>query len=89
MSRVESQFNRRAEALPHRATLSADDSFLIRLALRRVYVNEMKTITSDEKACSLLKMWKTSGRESFSIIVKRVVSTPGTLGALLSCVEEV
>lgn len=48
----------------------------------------MKTITLDEEAYELLKMWKTSGKESFSTVVKRVVPVPGTLGALLSCVEE-
>ena len=48
----------------------------------------MKTITLDEEAYYLLKMWKTSNKESFSKVVKRVVPTPGTLGALLSYVEE-
>jgi hypothetical protein len=48
----------------------------------------MKTITLDEEAYDLLKMWKTSNKESFSKVVKRVVPTPGTLGALLSYVEE-
>ncbi len=48
----------------------------------------VKTITLDEEAYDLLKMWKTSNKESFSKVVKRVVPTPGTLGALLSYVEE-
>jgi predicted CopG family antitoxin len=48
----------------------------------------MKTITLDEEAYGLLKMWKTSQRESFSKVVKRVVPVPGTLGALLTCAEE-
>lgn len=48
----------------------------------------MKTITLDEEAYDLLKMWKTSNKESFSKVVKRVVPVPGTLGALLSYVEE-
>jgi predicted CopG family antitoxin len=48
----------------------------------------MKTITLDDEAYGLLKMWKTSGRESFSKVVKRVVPVPGTLGALLTCAEE-
>lgn len=48
----------------------------------------MKTITLDEEAYDLLKMWKTSNKESFSKVVKRVVPVPGTLGALLSFVEE-
>jgi predicted CopG family antitoxin len=48
----------------------------------------MKTITLDDEAYGLLKMWKTSGRESFSKVVKRVVPVPGTLGALLNCAEE-
>jgi predicted CopG family antitoxin len=51
-------------------------------------MNRMKTITLDEEAYGLLKMWKTSSRESFSMVVKRVVPAPGTLGALLNCVEE-
>lgn len=48
----------------------------------------MKTITLDEEAYDLLKMWKTSSKESFSKVVKRVVPVPGTLGALLSYVDE-
>jgi predicted CopG family antitoxin len=48
----------------------------------------MKTITLDDEAYALLKMWKTSGKDSFSMVVKRVVPVPGTLGALLNCVEE-
>lgn len=48
----------------------------------------MKTITLDDEAYALLKMWKSSGKESFSTVVKRVVPVPGTLGALLSQVEE-
>ncbi len=48
----------------------------------------MKTITLDDEAYGLLKMWKTSGKESFSMVVKRVVPVPGTLGAVLNCVEE-
>lgn len=48
----------------------------------------MKTITLDDEAYGLLKMWKTSGKESFSMVVKRVVPVPGTLGALLNYVEE-
>jgi hypothetical protein len=40
----------------------------------------MKTITLDDEAYALLKLWKTSGRESFSMVVKRVVPVPGTLG---------
>lgn len=47
----------------------------------------MKTITLDEEAYARLKMWKASGRESFSMVVKRVVPVPGTLGALLNYVE--
>lgn len=48
----------------------------------------MKTITLDDEAYGLLKMWKVSGKESFSKVIKRVVPAPGTLGALLAYVEE-
>jgi hypothetical protein len=48
----------------------------------------MKTITLDDEAYALLKLWKTSGRESFSMVVKRVVPVPGTLGALLNYVDD-
>jgi len=48
----------------------------------------MKTITLDEEAYGLLKMWKSSDRESFSKVVKRVVPVPGTLAALLAYVDE-
>lgn len=51
-------------------------------------MNIMKTITLDDEAYGLLKMWKKSGKESFSMVVKRVVPVPGTLGALLNCAEE-
>jgi negative regulator of replication initiation len=51
-------------------------------------MKRMKTITLDDEAYALLKRWKTSGKESFSMVVKRVVPVPGTLGALLNCVEE-
>jgi predicted CopG family antitoxin len=47
----------------------------------------MKTITLDEEAYALLKLWKRSGRESFSAVIKQVVPKPGTLGAFLSFVE--
>lgn len=48
----------------------------------------MKTITLDEEAYGLLKMWKSSDRDSFSKVIKRVVPVPGTLGALLAYVDE-
>ena len=48
----------------------------------------MKTITLDEEAYGLLKMWKASDRDSFSKVIKRVVPVPGTLAALLACVDE-
>lgn len=48
----------------------------------------MKTITLDDEAYSLLKMWKTSNKESFSKVIKKVVPAPGTLGALLSFINE-
>lgn len=51
-------------------------------------MNGVKTITLDDEAYALLKRWKTSGKESFSTVVKRVVPVPGTLGALLNCVDE-
>lgn len=53
-----------------------------------VCTRNYETITLDEDAYGLLKMWKTSNKESFSKVVKRVVPVPGTLGALLSHVEE-
>jgi hypothetical protein len=48
----------------------------------------VKTITLDDEAYGLLKMWKSSAKESFSKVIKRVVPAPGTLGALLACVED-
>ncbi len=50
--------------------------------------DNMKTITLDDEAYGLLKMWKASGKESFSKVIKRVVPVPGTLGALLAFVDE-
>jgi len=47
----------------------------------------MKTITLDDEAYELLKMWKRTPRESFSQVVKKVVPVPGTLGAFLGFVE--
>lgn len=47
----------------------------------------MKTITLDDEANGILKMWKSSQRESFSRVVKRVVPVPGTLGAFVNFVE--
>lgn len=47
----------------------------------------MKTITLDDDAYELLKMWKRTPRESFSAVVKKVVPAPGTLGAFLGFVE--
>lgn len=47
----------------------------------------MKTITLDDDAYQLLKMWKRTPRESFSAVVKKVVPVPGTLGAFLGFVE--
>ncbi len=47
----------------------------------------MKTITLDDEAYELLKMWKRTSRESFSQVVKKVVPVPGTLGAFLGFVE--
>lgn len=47
----------------------------------------MKTITLDEVAYERLKAWKKGSRESFSSVVKRVIPSPGTLGAFLSHVQ--
>lgn len=46
----------------------------------------MKTITLDDEAYELLKMWKRTSGESFSKVVKKVVPVPGTLGAVLGFV---
>ena len=48
----------------------------------------MKAIILAEEAHDLSKIRKTSNKEPFSKPVKRVAPVPGTLGALLSCVEE-
>jgi len=50
-------------------------------------MSNMKTITLDDEAYRLLRMWKSSQQESFSRVVKRVVPVPGTLGAFLNFVE--
>jgi len=47
----------------------------------------MKAVTLDEVACQRLKAWKTSGKESFSQVIKRLVPEPGTPGAFLSFAE--
>ena len=47
----------------------------------------MKTITLDDVAYQRLKAWKKGTSESFSSVVKRVIPEPGSLGALLSFVE--
>ncbi len=47
----------------------------------------MKTITLDDAAYDLLKVWKRSPKESFSHAVKRLVPQPGTLGAFINFVE--
>jgi predicted CopG family antitoxin len=44
----------------------------------------MKTITLDDAAYERLKAWKSTPRESFSNVVKRVVPEAGTLAALLN-----
>jgi len=47
----------------------------------------MKTITLDEEAYGRLKAWKQGTSESFSSVVKRVLPSPGSLGAFLAFVE--
>lgn len=47
----------------------------------------LKMITLDEAACGRLKAWKKGSSESFSSLVKRVLSSPGSLGAFLAFVE--
>ncbi len=47
----------------------------------------MKTITLDEEAYTRLKAWKRGSSESFSSVVKRVLPSPGSLGAFLAFVE--
>jgi predicted CopG family antitoxin len=47
----------------------------------------MKTITLDDEAYTRLKAWKRGSSESFSSVVKRVLPSPGSLGAFLSFVE--
>ena len=48
----------------------------------------MKTITLDEEAYTRLKAWKRGSSESFSSVVKRVLPSPGSLGAFLAFVEQ-
>ena len=48
----------------------------------------MKTITLDEEAYARLKAWKRGSSESFSSVVKRVLPSPGSLGAFLAFVEQ-
>ena len=47
----------------------------------------MKTITLDDEAYTRLKAWKRGSSESFSSVVKRVLPSPGSLGAFLAFVE--
>lgn len=47
----------------------------------------MKTITLDDEAYGRLKAWKKGTSESFSSVVKRVLPSPGSLGAFLAFVE--
>jgi predicted CopG family antitoxin len=47
----------------------------------------MKTITLDEEAYTRLKAWKRGSSESFSSVVKRVLPSPGSLGAFLAFAE--
>ena len=47
----------------------------------------MKTITLDDEAYARLKAWKKGTSESFSSVVKRVLPSPGSLGAFLAFVE--
>lgn len=47
----------------------------------------VKTITLDGEAYGRLKVWKKGSSESFSSVVKRVLSAPGSLGAFLAFVE--
>ena len=48
----------------------------------------MKTITLDDEAYTRLKAWKRGSSESFSSVVKRVLPSPGSLGAFLAFVEQ-
>lgn len=47
----------------------------------------VKTITLDDEAYTRLKSWKLRSSESFSQVVKRVVSAPGSLAAFSNFVE--
>jgi hypothetical protein len=48
---------------------------------------QMKNITLDEEAYGLLKMWKSSNRDSFSKVIKRAVPVSCALGTLVACVD--
>jgi predicted CopG family antitoxin len=48
----------------------------------------MKTITLSDQAYKRLKDWKSSGQESFSAVVLKVVPEKGTLGQMLEDVGQ-
>jgi hypothetical protein len=48
---------------------------------------QMKNITLDKEAYGLLKMWKSSNRDSFSKVIKRAVPISCTLDTIVACVD--
>jgi predicted CopG family antitoxin len=53
-----------------------------------VYARTMKTIRLDEVAYRRLEAWKLGPNDSFSNVVKRLISKEGNLGSFLLFTEE-
>jgi hypothetical protein len=48
---------------------------------------QIKNVTLDKEAYGLLKLWKSSNRDSFSKVIKHAVPVSCTLDSLVACVD--